>query len=321
MTIINILSQTYALYCLFIFYHVTKNELAHIQTFLKFFCIKVVIFFSWWQSLFISYLVYKQYIVGNKLDAAESVAHDLEKLLVTFEMFLFAIMFVVGFPVYDFSGAIQNIIVPVDQSHSEISICSNSIRKESLLYFYCSTLYHIMMCVPTFVKLHPKLYKSNNNLLGLVDDVETRPENSCSSNSVKSVPMDQIDSLFEPTDSGHNQESTSKLYNIYYSALVLLDSGFVSSTFNPMQSKKKSRLSENIRMSEVCSIGLADHLVSDDIEKVNRPASLDGLEAVGAERRNMSLFNAILITSIPTELTADIIKLGNAVRNWCCCLT
>ncbi len=49
-------SQTWALYCFFFFYFATKNELTPIRPVGKFLSVKLLVFFTWWQSLFISIL-------------------------------------------------------------------------------------------------------------------------------------------------------------------------------------------------------------------------------------------------------------------------
>lgn len=49
--IISNISQLYALYCMILFYLVTKDELQHCHPVGKFLCVKSVVFFTWWQSL------------------------------------------------------------------------------------------------------------------------------------------------------------------------------------------------------------------------------------------------------------------------------
>ena len=55
---IDNLAQMWALYCLIIFYQALKYELAPIQPFPKFLCVKAVVFFSFWQGLFLDTLVF-----------------------------------------------------------------------------------------------------------------------------------------------------------------------------------------------------------------------------------------------------------------------
>jgi len=60
--ILTNVSQTWALYCFFFFYFATKNELTPIRPVGKFLSVKLLVFFTWWQSLFISILYQMQLI-------------------------------------------------------------------------------------------------------------------------------------------------------------------------------------------------------------------------------------------------------------------
>jgi len=60
--ILTNVSQTWALYCFFFFYFATKNELTPIRPIGKFLSVKLLVFFTWWQSLFISILYQMQLI-------------------------------------------------------------------------------------------------------------------------------------------------------------------------------------------------------------------------------------------------------------------
>ena len=55
-SIVTNLSQTWAIYCFLFFYFATKNELTPIRPVGKFLSVKLLVFFTWWQSLFISIL-------------------------------------------------------------------------------------------------------------------------------------------------------------------------------------------------------------------------------------------------------------------------
>jgi len=66
MTIINIISQYYALYCLYLLYHVTKKELSVVRSLEKFISIKILIFLSWYQALLVAYLVHIDVITPGR---------------------------------------------------------------------------------------------------------------------------------------------------------------------------------------------------------------------------------------------------------------
>ncbi|XP_078683210.1 transmembrane protein 184C-like [Branchiostoma floridae x Branchiostoma belcheri] len=93
--IINNISQVWALYCLVLFYHAMKEELAPISPFGKFLCVKMVVFFSFWQAVAIALLV-KVGVINEKntwdfRDGVDSVANGLQDFLICIEMFIAAV--------------------------------------------------------------------------------------------------------------------------------------------------------------------------------------------------------------------------------------
>ncbi|XP_022324788.2 transmembrane protein 184C-like [Crassostrea virginica] len=95
LTIINNISQIWAMYCLVLFYKAMKEELAPIKPIPKFLCVKFVVFFSFWQSVFIAILVKLNWIPqGGAWDFYRNineVATGLQDFLICVEMFLAAI--------------------------------------------------------------------------------------------------------------------------------------------------------------------------------------------------------------------------------------
>eukprot|EP00968_Pinguiococcus_pyrenoidosus_P019694 scaffold2171_cov253-Pinguiococcus_pyrenoidosus.AAC.8 len=49
--VVSNFSQTWALYCMVLFYHCFKDELAKWRPIGKFLCVKAVVFFTWWQAV------------------------------------------------------------------------------------------------------------------------------------------------------------------------------------------------------------------------------------------------------------------------------
>jgi Organic solute transporter Ostalpha len=100
-------SQCWALYCLIFFYHATKNELSPIRPVAKFISVKALVFFTWWQSLFIS-IIYQMnliphYHASNESEwTSEDVAKGLQDYLICIEMFIGAIVHVFVFPHTDY---------------------------------------------------------------------------------------------------------------------------------------------------------------------------------------------------------------------------
>ncbi|XP_041519698.1 transmembrane protein 184C-like [Microtus oregoni] len=94
LVILNNLSQVFAVYCLWLFYNVLKEELSPIQPFGKFLCVKLVVFLSFWQAVLIALLV-KVGVISEKRtwewQSAEAVATGLQDFIICIEMFFAAI--------------------------------------------------------------------------------------------------------------------------------------------------------------------------------------------------------------------------------------
>jgi hypothetical protein len=126
-------SQCWALYCLIFFYYATHNELSPIRPVGKFLSVKALVFFTWWQSVFISILYQMDLIqhyhtsgssgggssssgggagggfsstLTNTSDmewTSEDVAKGLQDYLICIEMFLAAIVHTFCFPHSEYS--------------------------------------------------------------------------------------------------------------------------------------------------------------------------------------------------------------------------
>uniref|UniRef100_A0A8C5LUB9 Transmembrane protein 184C n=1 Tax=Leptobrachium leishanense TaxID=445787 RepID=A0A8C5LUB9_9ANUR len=94
LVIINNASQLFAMYCLVLFYKVLKEELNPIQPVGKFLCVKMVVFVSFWQAVFIALLVKIGIISEHKTwdwKNVKDVATGLQDFVICVEMFLAAI--------------------------------------------------------------------------------------------------------------------------------------------------------------------------------------------------------------------------------------
>lgn len=89
---------TFAMFFLVQFYLQLKTDLAEHRPFLKVLCIKLVIFFSFWQSLLISFLTSAGVIkTSNKLASAD-IKIGIPSMLLCIEMAIFAVMHLFAFP-------------------------------------------------------------------------------------------------------------------------------------------------------------------------------------------------------------------------------
>ena len=96
-------SQSWALYSLFMFYHCSHKELITMRPFMKFLCLKMVIFFCWWQALAISMLVRLGHINSAHGHSVQEVADLIQDLLISMEMLVAAIAFLNSFPITEFA--------------------------------------------------------------------------------------------------------------------------------------------------------------------------------------------------------------------------
>ncbi|KER19829.1 hypothetical protein T265_11495 [Opisthorchis viverrini] len=94
LTIINNVSQVWALYCLILFYQCTKEELRPMSPVSKFLCVKFVVFMSFWQSILIFILavtgVFKDVKIWEMTDVA-SIGIVLQNFAICIEMFFAAL--------------------------------------------------------------------------------------------------------------------------------------------------------------------------------------------------------------------------------------
>uniref|UniRef100_A0A7S2F4T4 Transmembrane protein 184C n=1 Tax=Octactis speculum TaxID=3111310 RepID=A0A7S2F4T4_9STRA len=116
-------SQCWALYCLVLFYQATKKKLGPIHPLNKFICIKMVVFFTFWQEVVIASLVRFKIIRSNQFEdmddaygaggsnsatmhwSTTEIANGINDFIVCVEMLGFAIAHIYVFPPSDYIRA------------------------------------------------------------------------------------------------------------------------------------------------------------------------------------------------------------------------
>lgn len=97
-------SQIIALYGLVEFYQQLKHDLAPTRPFYKFLCIKLVVFFTFWQSVFLSMLVAVDAITPTVTYTTDQESYGIDDFVICIEMFFFAIAHWLAFPPREFEN-------------------------------------------------------------------------------------------------------------------------------------------------------------------------------------------------------------------------
>ena len=103
------ISQLWALYCLVVFYVATKDELSHWRPVGKFLCVKMVVFFTWWQSILIEIFFASpqgEVIANNTEDSwtVNEISKGLQDYLICIEMFFASVAFSLAFSYKDYDS-------------------------------------------------------------------------------------------------------------------------------------------------------------------------------------------------------------------------
>lgn len=100
--IITNISQTWALYCLVMFYLGTKKHLKAFKPIPKFLCIKFVVFFTFWQSVLLSLLIKLGVIQDDIHFSAKNFSAALQDFAICIEMFIVSFAHLYAFSVEEF---------------------------------------------------------------------------------------------------------------------------------------------------------------------------------------------------------------------------
>jgi len=88
---VNNVSFSVALYALVLFFISTEEILERFRPYPKFICVKLVIFFSFWQGILLFLLVKLDYLHGSKHFNSEHMAITIQEFLICIEMFIASI--------------------------------------------------------------------------------------------------------------------------------------------------------------------------------------------------------------------------------------
>jgi hypothetical protein len=102
-TILIIFSQLWAFYCLAMFLHAVRDYMKEISPNSKFMCIKMIVFFTFWQSILLKGLAYIDIINGSVDWTQTDVTNGLEDFILCIECIGFAIAHHFYFSYKDFS--------------------------------------------------------------------------------------------------------------------------------------------------------------------------------------------------------------------------
>ncbi|KAG8951523.1 hypothetical protein FRC03_012527 [Tulasnella sp. 419] len=105
LTAIDFISISVALYGLLLFYGLTKEELAGRRPLAKFLCIKLIVFFTFYQSFVFSALQHYGVIKATEFWTESNVADGLNALVTTIEMVIFAVFMMWAYPSHEYARA------------------------------------------------------------------------------------------------------------------------------------------------------------------------------------------------------------------------
>jgi hypothetical protein len=100
--IIGSMSQMWAMYCLMMFYYRFKQDLIHIRPIAQLFCIKAVVFFTFWQGVFFAGMVKMEVIRQTSTYSVEQSSEGLQNFIISIEMFIASVLMIFAFPFIEF---------------------------------------------------------------------------------------------------------------------------------------------------------------------------------------------------------------------------
>ncbi|XP_071715430.1 protein LAZ1-like isoform X1 [Rutidosis leptorrhynchoides] len=125
-------SQTWALYCLVMFYEITADELAHIHPLAKFLTFKSIVFLTWWQGVAIA-LLYSFGLVRNPIAQTLQFKSSIQDFIICIEMGIASVVHIYVFPSkpYELMGDLfrGNVSVLGDYASTDCPVDPEEIRE------------------------------------------------------------------------------------------------------------------------------------------------------------------------------------------------
>ncbi|KVH96597.1 protein LAZ1-like [Cynara cardunculus var. scolymus] len=97
MAVVLNFSQSWALYCLVMFYEITADELAHIHPLAKFLTFKSIVFLTWWQGVAIA-LLYSFGLVRSPIAQTLQFKSSIQDFIICIEMGIASVVHLYVFP-------------------------------------------------------------------------------------------------------------------------------------------------------------------------------------------------------------------------------
>ncbi|ORZ00002.1 organic solute transporter Ostalpha-domain-containing protein [Lobosporangium transversale] len=113
-TIINFFSASVALYCLVLFYETISLEIQEHSPLMKFFCVKMVVFFCYWQTCVLSLLGALEVFKPENNWSILNVELGISSVLICIEMVVFSILHVYSFSYRPY--VIPGVTTPITKS-------------------------------------------------------------------------------------------------------------------------------------------------------------------------------------------------------------
>ncbi|KAJ9560668.1 hypothetical protein OSB04_005828 [Centaurea solstitialis] len=131
MAVVLNFSQSWALYCLVMFYEITADELAHIHPLAKFLTFKSIVFLTWWQGVAIA-LLYSFGLVRSPIAQTLQFKSSIQDFIICIEMGIASVVHLYVFPSkpYELMGDLfrGNVSVLGDYASTDCPIDPDEVR-------------------------------------------------------------------------------------------------------------------------------------------------------------------------------------------------